>query len=253
MLCEINKFVNCFFAKQFHFIDWSNVRERNEQTIVKNKRITKRNYFAILLLTWTYILFARWVKLQLFYDLRCSFSFVDMHYSNLKTTRLNNDENIFTNVIIINIDDNCERTARWWIAILIFDEDWHAKIQVKDKIYRSSWFAYIAFSQVFKFRTKNVKVVNQKQFDISSSFDKTLKYLCEYCKLHKIDDQCIFALTISLFFFWKNIDQNVFVILFFSKISQRLIFKSQRKLLFDSFRLKKCFKANFIYCHIIWH
>ena len=245
LLCGISKSVGCSFAEQSHFTDWPGVREGNGQTIVRDGRITEGNHLAILLLAWAYILSARWVELQSSYDLRCSFPLVGMHYSDLKAARSNNDEDISTGAITINIGDSCERAARWWAAILAPGEGWHAKIQVEGKTYQSPWSAYIASSQVFKLRTKDVGVVSQKQSDVPPPSDKALEYLCEYCELHEVDGQCIPALAASLFLPWKNTDQDASVILPFPKISQRLISKPQRELLSGSLRLKKCLQSEF--------
>ncbi|KAI4161740.1 MAG: hypothetical protein L6R39_000033 [Caloplaca ligustica] len=165
-----------------------------------------------------------------------------MHYSDLQAARSNNDEDIPTGAITIDIGDSCEPAARWWAAILAPGEGWHAKIQVERKTYRSPWSAYIASPQVFKLRTKGVVI--KEQSDVPPPSDKALEYLREYCELHDVDSQCIPALAASLFLPWKNRDECASIILPLPKISQTMVSKPQRKSLSGSLHLKKCLQSE---------
>ena len=186
LFCGFHRSVSCSFADGSPWSNWPGVQDEDGEG----------NHLAILLLAWAYVLSARWVEIQLQSD--------TMHYSDLQAPQLDNEEDIPTNTIEINIGAACARAVRWWAAVLAPDEGWYATTTLGDQKYRSPWSAHVTSDISFTLRSTGSALGTHTKIEAPLTSDEALDYLQRYCDLHDINSQCIPALAASLFIPWKS-------------------------------------------------
>ncbi|KAM7191174.1 immunoglobulin variable region used by the ITC63B heavy chain [Rhypophila sp. PSN 637] len=152
------------------------------------------NHVPILMLAWAYILSARWAELipganPPSYSSNCA----QLNAGNGSKAP---DENCDS--VVVDVGDVDEDAARWWTAVLAADGGWEASIYNNNGILLyAPWSTRTQPGPTFVV-SANVQHHSYVTNHHPASFSTAIRYLSEYCSLHRIVDQCQAALSAAL-------------------------------------------------------
>ncbi|KAI2011690.1 hypothetical protein LOZ39_001012 [Ophidiomyces ophidiicola] len=146
----------------------------------------EENHLSVLILAWSYIFSARWVEL---------IPGAELTYTG-KHAEYGNSNGDRQTQVVVDVGDVDNDAARWWAAVLSPDEGWQAYLTWEQRRFRSPW------STALETRVDFTLACHKPLCHVSTTappFTTAVRFLAEYCNLHKIVDQALAALSSTLF------------------------------------------------------
>lgn len=151
-----------------------------------------KNYVAVLMLAWAYILSARWVEIM---PEPCSIRYTDSCASHDQdaTAKCRNS----AGTIELDIGAASQEEARWWAGVLAQDQGWQATLRSGHRILFSPWQIHLRSTQRFSI---NTNILPSASNNPTPSFTEAKAYLQRLCQRHDIFDQSLAALAAVILF-----------------------------------------------------
>lgn len=107
----------------------------------------------------------------------------------------------------LHVGNVSSREALWWDAILFPGEGWTATSDIDGTVYSAPWAAHVSTQSPLATQMSRSTSCRASENDlmlIPLSAKEAITCLANYCASHAIHDQCIAALSTTLFIPWKN-------------------------------------------------